>query len=406
MQFHTHTLPNGIRLIHYPVKNLVAHFGFIVHTGSRDELPEEHGMAHFIEHVIFKGTKKRKAYHVLSRLEDVGGEINAYTTKEDTCVYASFLKNDYERAIELIYDICFHSVFPQKEINKEKGVIIDEILSYKDSPYELIFDEFEEQVFNGHAIGRNILGKEKNLLSFTRNNITRFIADNYSTEEMVLTSVGDIPFNKLRRLAEKYFGLARHKIRSRSRIRPNSYKAEVIHARKNTHQTHCALGNISYNAQDEKRTAMALLNNLLGGPGLNSRLNMSLREKSGYSYHVESQYTSYSDTGIFMVYFGCDKGKFNKCIDLVFKEFKSMCEKKLGTLQLSKAKKQLLGQVAISADSHEHLMLTMGKSLLLYNKADSLEEVKTKIAKVTDVRLLEVANEILEKNKISILQYH
>lgn len=406
MEILTHTLNNGIRLIHHPVKNMVAHFGFMVHTGSRDELPAEHGMAHFIEHVIFKGTKKRKAFHIFSRLEDVGGEINAYTTKEDTCVYAAFLKNDYERAIELIHDICFHSVFPQKEIEKEKNVIIDEILSYKDSPYELIFDEFEEQVFNNHAIGRSILGDEKKLLSFTRENIFRFMTDNYSTEEMVLSSVGDIPFFKFVGLAEKYFSDVRFKTRSRIRMKPDSYQPEVIHSRKNTHQTHCTLGNIAYNAQDEKRTPLALLNNLLGGPGMNSRLNMSLREKTGYSYQVESHYTPYYDTGILLVYFGCDKEKVDKCLQLVNREFEDLKTKKLGTLQLSKAKKQLLGQVALGADSHEHLMLTMGKSVLLYNKMDTLEEIHQKIDNITASDLLEVASEVLERNKISILQYY
>ncbi|MFW5645328.1 MAG: M16 family metallopeptidase [Bacteroidota bacterium] len=406
MEINTQTLSNGIRLVHHPVKNMVAHLGFTVHTGSRDEQDDEHGMAHFIEHVIFKGTKNRKAWHILSRMEDVGGEINAYTTKEDTCVYASFLRQDYSRAMELIFDICFHSNFPQKEINREKNIIIDEILSYKDSPGELIFDEFEEQVFNGHAIGRSILGNEKNLLSFTRENIRKFMAENYSTEEMVISTVGDISFNRFVRLAEKYFGKAQHKNRLRSRIKPNSYFPEVKHIRKNTHQTHCILGNTAYDAQDGRRTNLALLNNILGGPGLNSRLNMSLREKSGYSYHVESQYISYSDTGLMTVYFGCDKDNFQKSLDLVLKECKNLREKKLGTLQLSKAKKQLLGQMAIAADSREHLMLSMAKRMLLFNHVDSLEEINKKIEKVSAEKLLESANDILDRNKLSILQYH
>jgi predicted Zn-dependent peptidase len=384
----------------------VAHLGFTVHTGSRDELSSEHGMAHFIEHVIFKGTKKRKAWHILSRMEDVGGEINAYTTKEETCVYASFLKQEYKRAMELIYDICFHSVFPPKEINREKNIILDEILSYKDSPSELIFDEFEEQVFNGHAIGRNILGNEKNLLAFTREDIYKFISENYSTEEMVISSAGNISFNRFKTLAEKYFGHVQPKSRMRERMKPKAYKPGVIHSRKNTHQTHCLLGNIAYNAQDEKRTSLALLNNILGGPGLNSRLNMSLREKSGYSYHVESQYSAYSDTGLISVYFGCDKEKFQKSLELVFREFDLLRNKKLGTLQLSKAKKQLLGQVAISADSNEHRMLSMGRSLLVFNRVDSLEEISKKIENVSAGDLISVAAELLDKNKISILQYH
>lgn len=389
-----------------PVSSQVAHFGFSVHTGSRDELPEEHGMAHFIEHVIFKGTKKRKAWHVISRLEDVGGEINAYTTKEDTCIYASFLKGDYDRAMELVADICFHSVFPEKEINKEKGIIIDEILSYKDSPSELIFDEFEEQVYNGHSIGRNILGNEKRLLSFNRSHIKGFIGENYATDEMVLSSVGNLAFSKYIKLAEKYFGEIPGKSRSRLRIHPNHYTERTVHSRKNTHQTHCMIGNIAYDAASEKRTSLALLNNILGGPGMNSRLNISLREKSGFSYNVESNYTAYSDTGLLMVYFGCDKENFDQSMKLVFREFKKLREEKLGSLQLKKARRQLLGQVAITADSNEYQMLTNGKSILMYDRVDSLSEINAKIEAVTASDLLDVANEILNPDKLSILQYY
>ena len=406
MNFQYHTLPNGIRLVHKQVPNLVAHFSFVVHTGSRDELPEEHGMAHFIEHVIFKGTKKRKSWHILSRLEDVGGEINAYTTKEDTCVYSSFLKADYDRAMELIYDICFNSIFPEKEINKEKGIIIDEISSYEDSPSELIFDEFEEQVFNKHAIGRSILGNEKRLLSFSREDILKFTDENYATNEMVLSSVGDIAFAKLIRLAEKYFGQVKEKQRKRKRIIPNSYEARTIHSRRNTHQTHCIVGNLAYHARSEKRIALALMNNILGGPGMNSRLNISLREKSGYSYNVESHYTSYSDTGILNIYFGCDKENFDKSLKLVFKEFQRLKTEAMGSLQLRKAKNQLLGQIAIANDSNEYEMLRMGKSTLLYNRVNGLKETAAKIEALTSENLLEVANEILDKNQTSILQYY
>lgn len=406
MEYNRHTLPNGIRLVHKQIDSIVAHFGFSVHTGSRDELPEEHGMAHFIEHVIFKGTKKRKAWHIISRLEDVGGDLNAYTTKEDTCIYASYLKDDYERALELISDICFHSVFPVKDINREKGIILDEILSYNDSPSELIFDEFEEQVYNDHAIGRNILGDEKKLHSFDPKLIRSFMKTNYATDEMVLSSVGNISFSKLVRLAEKYFGEVNPRTRSRLRIHPNHYEPKNVHSRKNTHQTHCMVGNLAYDALSEKRTTLALLNNILGGPGMNSRLNISLREKSGYSYNVESHYTPYSDTGLLVVYFGCDKENFNPSLKLVLKEFKKLRDEKLGSMQLNKAKRQLLGQVAISADSNEHLMLTMGKSILLYDRIDSMMEIREKIESISAEDLLEVANEVLDKNKLSILQYY
>ena len=405
MDLQTHTLPNGIRLAHLQVTGMAAHFGFMVHTGSRDEKPRENGMAHFIEHVIFKGTRKRKAFHILSRLEDVGGELNAYTTKEETCIYASFLKQDYERAIELVFDICFNSVFPARELDREKSVIVDEIMSYLDSPSELIFDEFEEQVFNHHPIGRSILGDEKRIMSFTREDVNNFIRHNYATGEMVLCSVGNLSFSRYRKLCEKYFGNVAPKERLRKRSRPDTYEPLTRVVDKNTHQSHCIVGNVAYDAHTEKRYPLALLNNLLGGPGMNSRLNMSLREKSGYSYNVESHFTPYTDTGIVDIYFGSDKDKFGKSLDLVFHEFRKLREEKLGTLQLSKAKKQLMGQVAIASESNEHLMLTMAKSILLYNRFDSLEDIRRKIDAITAVQIMEVANEILDRDKLSILHY-
>jgi predicted Zn-dependent peptidase len=405
MEYSIHLFDNGIRLVHKHVASMVAHFGIVVHTGSRDEKENEHGMAHFIEHVLFKGTRKRKAFHILSRLENAGGEINAYTTKEETCIYSSFLKQDYERSIELIYDIFFHSSFPEKEINREKQVILDEILSYHDNPSELIFDDFEEQVFKGMPIGRNILGTEKNLEAFTRKDILDFLKNNYATREIVLSSVGNIDFNRLVLLCGKYFGMEPEKKRIRNRLVPNGYNAEFKSIIKDTYQIHCIVGNLAYKVRDPRRTGMHLLSNILGGPGMNSRLNMSLREKNGYSYNVESHYTPYTDTGIFMVYFSCDKEKFDKSLSLVYKEFDKMCKDRLGTLQLSKAKKQLIGQVAISNESNEHLMLAIGKSLLVFDYVDTLEEIKEKIEAVTTVQLLEIANEILENKHLSVLKY-
>ncbi len=405
MEFQAHTLPNGIRLVHIPVTSMAAHFGFMVHTGSRDEKVRENGMAHFIEHVIFKGTSKRKAFHILSRLEDVGGELNAYTTKEETCIYASFLWQDYERAIELVHDICFNSVFPPRELDKEKSIIIDEIMSYLDTPSDLIFDEFEEQVFNHHPIGRSILGDEKHIMSFSRDDVNHFIRHNYATNEMVLCSVGNLSFTNYQKLCEKYFGQVEPKERIRKRIRPNSYEALQRTVAKNTHQSHCIVGNTAYDAHSEKRFPLALLNNILGGPGMNSRLNMSLREKSGYSYNVESHYSPYTDTGIIDIYFGSDKDKHQKSLDLVFREFQKLRVEQLGTLQLSKAKKQLMGQVAIASESNEHLMLTLAKSILLYNHFDTLEEIREKIDAISASEILEVANEILDPEKLSILHY-
>lgn len=405
MEYLFHEYPNGIRLVHKRVTSPVAHFGVIVQTGSRDELENEHGMAHLIEHMIFKGTQKRKAYHILTRLEDAGGEINAFTTKEETCIHSSFLKQDYGRAVELIHDLFFHSTFPEKELNRERNVILDEILSYQDTPSDLIFDDFEEQIFNNQAIGRNILGTKKNLESFRRADILNFVADNYATPEMVLSSVGNIDFDHLISLCEKYFGEEKEKNRIRSFTSPDGYRPVSISVDKDTYQIHCITGNIAYDVHDERRTALHLMSNLLGGPGMNSRLNMSLRERNGYSYQVESHYTPYSDTGVFLVYFGCEKGNFNKSLDLIHKEFYRIRTDKMGSLQLSKAKKQLTGQIAISSESNEHLMLSNGKSLLTLNKVDSLEEITRKIESVTALQIMDIANEILQDKQLSVIKY-
>lgn len=405
MDYESYTLENGIRIIHLQSKSAVGHCGLIINAGSRDEEDHEHGMAHFIEHAIFKGTKKRKAYHILSRLEDVGGEINAYTTKEETTIHTSFLKNDYERAMELISDITFNSVFPGKEITREKEVIIEEINSYKDDPAELIFDEFEELIFKNQPLGNNILGSPKDLRRFTKKDIESFISKNYHTNEMVFCSVGDISFTKLKKLANKYFGQIEPNLRTNERTQIDSYITETKTIKKNTHQTHCIIGNIAYNAHDKKKIAMILLDNMLGGPGLNSRLSLLLREKHGYAYHVESNYSAYSDTGIFSVYFGADKENFTKCIKLVKKEFESLRTKKLGIVQLKKAKRQLFGQIAISSENNASLMLAMGKSFMIFNKVDDLEKIKEKIEAVTVDDIQEIANEVLDINKMSMLVY-
>jgi len=362
-------------------------------------------MAHFIEHAIFKGTKKRKAYHILSRIDDVGGEINAYTSKEDTTIHTSFLKNDYERAIELMADITFNSIFPGKEISREKEVIIEEIKSYQDDPAELIFDDFEELIFKNQPLGKNILGNPKDLRRFTKADIESFIQNNYHTNEMVLCSVGNIPFAKLIRLANKYFGSIKSNPRVNQRIKFDNYTPEIKTIKKRTHQAHCIMGNIAYNTHDKKKIGMTLLDNILGGPGLNSRLNLLLREKYGYAYHVESNYTAYSDTGIFAVYFGTDKENLEKSIKLVKKEFARLRENKLGVMQLKKAKRQLFGQIAINAENNANLLLAIGKSYLLFNKVDQLDDIRQKIEAITVEDIQEIANEVLNEKKLSMLIY-
>ena len=403
--FLTYTLSNGIRLIHQQTVSPVAHLGVLINTGSRDEAQEEHGLAHFIEHSVFKGTKKRKAFHVLSRIEDVGGELNAYTTKEETTLHSTFLRQDYDRAAELLSDILFNSVYPQKEINREKEVIAEEINSYRDTPSELIFDEFEELVFDGHPIARNILGTTEKIDKFTRESILNFIENNYHTDQMVISSVGKLKFERLIGYAEKYFGSATAKLRSNSRKPFENYTPAIRLEDKDTFQSHCMIGNIAYDVQHPKRIIMVLLNNIIGGPAMNSRLNLALRERRGMAYNVESNYTAYTDTGLFNVYFGTDRENFEKALTLVRKEFKQLRETRLGTSQLNKVKKQMIGQIAVSAESHDDLMLAIGKSYLLYNKVDSLSEVFKKIEAISDYDLLEVANEVLDENRLSTLVY-
>ena len=400
-----HTLSNGIRMAHLPIPGMVAHCGIIINSGSRDEKDNEHGIAHFIEHMLFKGTKKRKAYHILSNLEDVGGELNAYTTKEETAIHASFLKDDYERAIDLITDITFNSVFPEKEIEKEKDVVIEEINSYLDSPSELIFDDFEEFIFSNQSIGRNILGSQESVRSFTRETLNVFIADNYNTSEIVFCSVGNIKEEKIIKLFQKYFGdidLAKKESRTNKKwiYKPGSHIKKM-----DTFQNHCIIGNIAYDLKDEKRMGMFLLNNILGGQGLNSRLNLCLREKNGLAYNVESNYNPYFDTGVFSIYFGTDSQYMDKSISIALAELTRLRNSLLGSVQLSKAKKQIKGYLARGYENHESLMLSLGKSMLVFNRIDTLEETYSRIDKVTSSQLCDIANEVFEPSKLSTLIY-
>jgi len=403
MEYEIHTLKNGIRVVHIAVNSPVSHCGILVNAGSRDETKDEHGLAHFIEHVIFKGTSKRKAYHILSRLDDVGGEINAYTTKEETAFYAAFLKPHFERALELISDIVFHSTFPIAELDKEKDVVIDEINSYKDNPSELIFDDFEEVIFAKHPIGRNILGTPETLGIFNKQRIEGFMNKNYHTDQMIFCSVGGEPFTKVVKLAEKYLGDVPANHRATVRKGFKNYKPVKVVHEMNTFQAHCIIGNTAYHALDKRRMDLILLNNLLGGQGLNSRLNMSLREKHGYAYSVESTFTPYFDTGVLTIYFGTDKNKLEKSINLVHKELNTLRTKKLGSMQLHRAKNQIIGQIAMSADNKENLLFTVGKSFLLFDRFDSLEIVNKRIQNITSEQLIDVANEVLAKDQLSQL---
>jgi predicted Zn-dependent peptidase len=405
MELFLHTLSNGIRLVHHRIPGVVAYCGLVINTGSRNETAPDHGMVHFIEHMLFKGTKKRKAYYILSRLEDVGGELNAYTTKEETAVHASFIKGDFERAVEIISDISFESVLPEKEIEKEKDVVIEEINSYLDNPAELIFDDFEELIFADQPIGHNILGTLSTVKSFTQNSLLEFISRNYNTDQMVFCSVGDISDEKILRLFRKYFEDVPANIRKRGDVMPWIYKPASVIKKMDTFQNHCIIGNIAYNLKDARRLGMFLLNNILGGQGLNSRLNLSLREKNGLAYNVESSYNPYCDTGAFSIYFGTDNHHLDRSIKVTSAELNKLRTKKLGIIQLSKAKNQIKGYLARGYENHESLMLSLGKSLLVFDRIESMEETCDKIDKITSSELLVTANEIFDPGKLSTLIY-
>jgi predicted Zn-dependent peptidase len=405
MDFQRHTLSNGIRLVHVGIDAPVAHCGIMVNAGTRDEKETEHGMAHFIEHVIFKGTNKRNVYRILNRLDNVGADLNAYTTKEETCIHASFLNRFYERTLELIADIVFNPAFPEKELAKEKDVIIDEINSYKDNPSEKIYDDFEELVFDGHPIARNILGTVHSIKKFGKAQVLNFIRENYHTDQMVISTVGKIDFGRFIRLVEKYFGsIAPNPLRV-ARIPFQGYHPQVRSVKKRTYQTHCMLGNIAYPYYDPRRITMALLNNVLGGPGMNSRLNLSVREKNGLAYTIESGYNAYSDTGIFSIYAGIENGTYDRALAVIMRELRLLREKSLGPQQLRMAKQQLIGQLAIAYESKLTRMISMGKSILLIDRVESLDQIGESIQAVTSHDILEVANEVLNSNRLSILTY-
>ncbi len=400
---HTYQLKNGSKLIHRPNRSEVVHFGLIVHTGTRDENPEEHGLAHFMEHMFFKGTAKRSPFQIISRLEDVGGEINAYTTKEETALFASFLKQDYKRAMELIQDIFLHSSFHDKEREKEAEVILSEIQGYEDSPSELIFDRAEEMLFPDQSIGRNILGTEESLGKFRNGSLEKFQSENYSTEEMVLSLVGDVSFKHFCQAAEKYFGEIPQKARSRKRIQPLTVSGKKIVEKRNAYQKHCMLVGPAYALPDQKRLQLYLLNNILGGPGMNSRLNMALRERRGYSYSAESHYSPYTDTGVMMIYFSCDADKFSRSMQVTREEIRKLRNNLITDKRLIHARKQLMGQLAISRENNEHFMLTSAKSYLVFNRVDSLETIRKRLELITSSSLRDTANEVIDPGKLNTL---
>ncbi len=405
MTYNIHTLPNGLRIIHAPNQSAVAYCGFAVDAGTRDEADNEQGMAHFVEHLLFKGTKKRHAWHILNRMEHVGGDLNAYTNKEETIVYSAFLAEHFPRAVELLSDIVFHSTFPQHEIDKEVEVIIDEIQSYEDSPSELIFDDFEELLFPNHPLGRNILGKPDLLHQFKSEDALRFTSRYYRPENMIFFVQGNVDFKQVVRLVEKSTTDLTSNIGTYTRKHPDIYIPQNLTLHRDTHQAHVMIGSRGYDAHNEKRTALYLLNNILGGPGMNSRLNVSLRERSGLVYNVEANLTSYTDTGVFCIYFGTEHDDVDRCMRLVKKELKKLCDKPLSIAQLAAAKKQIIGQIGVARDNAESTALGIAKTFLHYNKMDDPQEVFQRIEALTSKELWEVSNEMFAENQLSTLFY-
>ena len=405
MIYQTYTLSNGLRIIHKPDNTAVTYCGLVINTGSRDELENEQGMAHFIEHMLFKGTEKRRSGHIINRLENVGGELNAYTSKEETVVYAIVLNEYFDRAMELVFDIAFHSTFPQKEIEKEVVIIIDEIQSYNDSPSELIFDDFEEMIFAHHPIGHNILGKPELLEQYTTTDAVSFVRKHYKPEEMVFFVLGDLNFNQLIRMGEKYLKTENHVKDPILRTSPTSYQPVRKEIDKNTHQVHFMMGNRCYDLYHPDRLGMYLLNNILGGPGMNSLLNLSLREKHGLVYNVESNYQPFTDTGMWSVYFGCDTENAARCEQLVLAELQKLCDQPLSENALKKYKLQLMGQMAISSEQKENFALSIGKSYMRYGKIEDMETVKKRIEAITAEKLQAIAVEMFDPKDLSVLIY-
>ncbi len=400
-----HALPNGIRILFKHSPSPITHCCFVLNAGSRDELPQKEGLAHFIEHLLFKETERRNTPQILNRLELVGADLNAYTTKEYTCIHASLLKQHLERTVDLFEDILFHSTFPEDEMEKERGVILDEISSYLDQPEEAIQDDFEEYLFKGHPIGNNILGTPESVGVLNGADIKQFITANNNTHQMIFAVYGDYDFKKLVKLCEKYFGSVPENTNQKQRIAPEPISHGIYTLKKPISQTHCIIGGRAYPSAHPNKYGLLLLNNVLGGMGMSNRLNLEIREKHGIAYTIESNYTSLTDTGIFSIYFGTDAEKADKALKLTHKELKKLRENKLGAVQLRQAKEKFIGQIALAEESRMSLIISMAKSLMDFGRIDSLEDIFAKINAVTAEDLLEISNEIFDNDRMITLLF-
>lgn len=405
MNYNTHTLANGLRIIHLPSAQSVVYCGYAVGAGTRDEeLGREEGMAHFCEHITFKGTERRSSMKILGHLESVGGDLNAFTNKEETVYHAAVLKDNIGRAVDLLTDIVFHSTYPQAEIDKEVEVIVDEIESYNDSPAELVYDLFENAVFSGHPLGHNILGTAEKLRRYTTADALRFTRRYYRPENSVFFAYGDVDFARLVRLLERANTVAEACCdckQSAATLPP--YVAQHIEHHMDTHLAHVMVGTRAYDVHDERRIALYLLNNILGGPGMTARLNVSLRERNALVYTVESMAQSYSDTGLWAVYFGCDPKNVNRCLRLIRRELDKVMQRPLSDAQLRAAKRQIRGQIGIACDSRESFALDFAKSYLHYGWKKDVTALCERIDALTAADLQRVAQDLFAEERLTSL---
>ncbi len=405
MSYQYQVLPNGLKWIHLQKDSKLSHIAVLVKVGSRYESSSLSGISHLIEHVLFKGTSKRNNVQVLNRLESVGADLNAYTTKEDTTIYASFLTEYFLRAAELISDVLFNSVFPAKEIEKEKNVIIDEINSYKDSPADNIIDAFDEVLFKNHPLGSNILGKVSTVKKISQADIVDYYNTYYAVNNMVIATISGKSMKQLQNTVHKCFGNNNRKSEIRKVESVLNYVPQTVIKNKSRHQNHIVIGNVAYSLHDENRVALSLLTNMLGGPAMNSILALALREKNGIAYNLEANYNAYCDTGSFSFYLGTDSINTDKAISIVKKEFKKLRDNKLSTQKINMAKKQMKGQLALAIESSQAEILSMVKSYAVFDKVDTFDEICEKIDNVTSNDIISVANQVLDDDKLSTLIY-
>ena len=398
-----HILSNGVRVVYLHVPSQVAHIGFFYGAGSRYEKENEVGLAHFLEHCVFKGTTHRKALHILSRIDSVGGELNAYTSKEELCLHASFLKEHVTRTVELLSDISINSTFPKKEIEKEKEVILDELNSYLDSPSDKIFDDFEAVLFKDHSLGNNILGTKESVEGFKHADLKNYVETYFTADNLVVSFVGNLTYKRLETLLEKNLA-GMTKTAERAPIDNfSNYKPFQIRTTEANYQAHAILGGIAPSYKRDDRIGMSLLINILGGPALNSRLNLSVREKYGLAYSVEASYSSFVDTGFWQIYYGCEGKNIDRAKDLIFKELNLISTRELSSVQLKRAKEQFKGHLALGMDSNNGLMQGLGKSMLAFNQIDTIEEIHQEIDKITSSDLLRLAIEYFQNQRVSEL---